>query len=272
MDNLTINKYLNVDKKESDLIYQFAFLGKEETREKMFNDLKDLAEKEKWTSAHSSRENDILFSYIIFTFEKSAYEELILISKDEKYACFNTGLLTENGEDILCLFNEFDSDEFHWHLNGFKKASDWDIMNNFSKTPEVVSYFNDPSTIYFDPRKELVYNFDHILDDNINRFPEELRNKGKDYISALLKDAINLTLTRCKRNYRIAVPQYYRQNITYLLPVTLDNHLMSVAVEEINGRYRVNTVFTIDMAYRNARLLMKPEVDWLSPAVKKKSE
>lgn len=72
-----------------------------------------------------------------------------------------------------------------------------------------------------------------------------------------------------KRNYRIAVPQYYKGKVTYLLPVTIDNQLMSVAVESINGRYRVNTIFTLEMAYKNARLLMKPEVDWITSVTKK---
>ena len=39
---------------------------------------------------------------------------------------------------------------------------------------------------------------------------------------------------------------------------------MSVAVEKINERYRVNTIFTLEMAYKNAKLLMKPEADWLT--------
>ena len=106
------------------------------------------------------------------------------------------------------------------------------------------------------------------LGDNFDRFNEDLQVKGKSYINALLSNALELTLTKCKRNYRIAVPQYYKGKITYLLPVTIDDQLMSVAVESINGRYRVNTIFTLDMAYKNARLLMKPEVDWITSATK----
>ncbi|HEL2324901.1 TPA: DUF3825 domain-containing protein, partial [Streptococcus suis] len=123
--------------------------------------------------------------------------------------------------------------------------------------------------IYFDPNRELIKNLDHILDDNMDRFDIELQNKGKFYIHALLNNALDLTITKCKRNYRIAVPQYYKGKVTYLLPVTIDNQLMSVAVESINGRYRVNTIFTLEMAYKNARLLMKPEVDWITSVTKK---
>lgn len=266
---MIVANYFNTKKTDSELIWQFAFLGQEKSREDKFEELAQMAELEHWTSKGSTWNNDILYSYIVHTFDKAAKDNLVSISESEDYAIFNTGLLTENGEDIICLFNEFkSSNDYHWHLSGFRKESDWDIMNFFNETPDVVTYFDDPSKIYFNPNKELVKNLDHILDDNIDRFPEHLQQKGKVYINSLLTYALDLTIKRCQRNYRIAVPQYYMGKITYLLPVFLDGELMSVAVEEVNDRYRVNTIFTVDMAYKNARLLMKPEADWLAPATK----
>ena len=103
----------------------------------------------------------------------------------------------------------------------------------------------------------------------MDRLVIELQNKGKIYIHALLNNALDLTITQCKRNYRIAVPRYYKGKMTYLLLVTIDNQIMSVAVESINGSYRVNTIFTLEMAYKNARLLMKQEVDWITSVTKK---
>jgi hypothetical protein len=270
---LEIEKFLNENKKDSELMWQFAFLGRNEQRQAKLEELSSLAESENWTSSESSWTLDILYSYLTHTFDRAAHEDLVLISDNEDYACFNTGLLTENGEDIICMFNRFtSSDEYFWHIMGFRKNSDWEFMNNFSKTPDVVSYFSDPSKIYFNPKFELIKKLDHILDDNLDRFPEDLKNKGAKYINALLTHALDLTVKRCERNYRIAVPQYYKGKITYLLPVELDGHLMSLAVEDVNGKYRVNTIFTIEMAYKNARLLMKPEADWLTPATKKEVE
>lgn len=270
-----LKDYLKKVNKSDELIWNFAFLGRNETQNAKFTELAELAEEENWTSSNSRRTNDILYSYITHTFER-AFElgdEYVIINEDESYACFNTGLLTDNGEDIICLFNTFDSsDEYYWHLFGFRKESDWDFLNNFSKTPLVPHFFTNPQDIYFDPNKELIKNLDHILEDNIDRFESRLQEKGKQFINALLNNAIELTITKCKRNYRIAVPQYYKGKITYLLPVTIDGQLMSVAVENINGRYRVNTIFTLEMAYKNARLLMKPEVDWITSATKQKEE
>ena len=41
---------------------------------------------------------------------------------------------------------------------------------------------------------------------------------------------------------------------------------------EAQAHVPVNTIFTVEMAYKNARLLMKPEADWLTPATKKEVE
>lgn len=74
---------------------------------------------------------------------------------------------------------------------------------------------------------------------------------------------------RVRRNMRLAVPQYYNGEIMYLLPITIpvDNQrfvTMALAIEKTeSGQYRANTIFTKEMAYEKARLLMKPESNWL---------
>jgi hypothetical protein len=262
MTNARLDKYLGGD--DQRLLFRFAFLGKKAECDKYFQELSELAEKENWTTKTSSSKNDVLASYITYTFDKAYKDDLVLVTDDEKFSCFNTGLLTANGEDIICLFNKFDnSTKFHWHITGFRKESDREFMMHFSETPEVIAYFDNPEKIYFNPTLDLVKNFNHILEDNFDRFSPELQEKGKEYIKSLLVSSLDLTIKRIKRNYRIAVPQYYGDDITYLLPVNLDGCKMALAVEYVNKRYRVNTIFTIEMAYKNARLLMKPEADWL---------
>ena len=74
---------------------------------------------------------------------------------------------------------------------------------------------------------------------------------------------------RVYRNYKTAVPQYWRGRIQLLLPLCLVQDgkadLALVVEKERDGRcYRGNTVLTLDMAYSNARLLARPDPDWLS--------
>lgn len=249
------------DKEELPLLMRFAFMGKNDN---FYKELSELAETEVWSNSDENK-LEILKNYITYTFDKLFNEKNIYFSEDDNYCCFNTGLLTTNGEDIICLFNRFSSsDLFAWHIMGARQESHRDIMNNFCETPPVAKYFSDPSDAYFDPHLEMLSNIDHIIDDNINRFSNDLINKGKNYIIVLLKASLDITLKKCKRNYRIAVPQFYKGKIMYLLPVNLDGCNMALAVEKINNRYRANTIFTIEMAYKNARLLMKPEADWLN--------
>lgn len=259
-----LNNMLN-DNMQSNLLFRFAFFGNKDEQTSRFSSLAAMTEKEIWSTNSTTNDYDILINYITYTFEKAFYDCKLLFSDKEDYCCFNTGLLTENGEDIICLFNLFkNSNKFKWHFNSFEKESSRLFMSNFDKTPDVISYFDDPSALYFDPYKEFVKNLDHILDDNKSRIPEELTNKGNNYVSFLLNSSLDKTIKRCKRNYRIAVPCYYNKNITYLLPINLDGTDMAVAIELLNGRYRVNTIFTLEMAYKLARLLMKPEADWLN--------
>ena len=119
-----LREYLIANKDSDEIIWKFAFLGKPDTLNSKLQELSELAETENWTSSNSTKENNILYSYITHTFNRAFElgEEYVIVNNDETYASFNTGLLTENGEDIICLFNTFDSsDEYHWHLYGFRK-------------------------------------------------------------------------------------------------------------------------------------------------------
>lgn len=257
-----IDQYLD-EKENRQTIYRFAYLGELGKWCGKLRELADLAEPEIWSTG-APDSYDVLHNYLVNTFDKAYQDNLVELSEQDEYASYNTGLMTVNGEDIICLFNRFDSSKkYSFHIHGFYKISDRIIMKHFDKTPSVVSYFDDPAKAYFNPHLEVVPNIDHIIDENSDRFPKHLQVKGKDFILSLMTHATDLALKRCKRNHRIAVPQYYRGKITYLLPINLDGYIVALALEEINNRYRANTVLTIEMAYNNARLIMKPESNWL---------
>lgn len=67
-----------------------------------------------------------------------------------------------------------------------------------------------------------------------------------------------------KENY---VPQYYEGKIQLLLPLCLmsdDKPDVAIAVTKKDNSYQGHTCITLDMAYNNARLIAKPESNWLS--------
>lgn len=104
------------------------------------------------------------------------------ISDDGEYMCFNTGLLTENGADIYAFFskntNRNAKDGQVWFLQGFKQRTDTD-MRTFSEYPDIADYFTEPSDFIFDKKKNIDIDYDHIVDDNYDRFVEiDMRGPG----------------------------------------------------------------------------------------------
>ena len=92
-----------------------------------------------------------------------------------------------------------------------------------------------------------------------------------------LSNSINAAIDVAKRqvrwNYKTAVPAYYPRNnsMNLLLPLNLtDDNVPDVAlVVELqkSGNYQGQTVVTLVQAYRDARLLCRPYIDWLSPSL-----
>lgn len=86
-----------------------------------------------------------------------------------------------------------------------------------------------------------------------------------------VKDATDLATKRVSWNFRTAVPQYYPdiRRLQLLLPLCLvsDERVdIALAVEKTEkGKYLGHTVLPLDWAYSNARLICRPDSDWLEP-------
>lgn len=248
--------------------YDFAFMPK-------FNDniqnLSELAEKEDWnykyTDAHE--DNPILKAYIKYTYKRIAEEKKVSITKDEKSACWNTGLITTNHEQIFAVFNKnnLDNAKQYWHFYKFCREGEFEL-NHFIALPDIAHYFDDPSHIVFDWRKELRTNIEHIVSDNRDRFPSNLKDMNNYALRNLLDGAIKRAIDRAKRNYKTAIPQYYNGGVQLLLPLCLTDPQkadLALVLERFNDFYRASTCLTLDMAYNNARQLARPDKDWLQP-------
>ena len=197
------------------------------------------------------------------------------LSGDGQAAAFNTGLVTPNQEEIYALFRPNTRiGRQAWRLLGFKKASDWDLIDKFgSSPPPLANYFDDPSVLLYDRRCELYINIDHVME-QIARFPKHLQ--ANPYVARqLMISAEATTKKRVHRNYKTAVPQYYRDkgregSVQLLLPICLENPAQAdlalvVDKNEAGNAYRGSTVLTLDMGYNNARLLSRPDTEWLQP-------
>jgi cold shock CspA family protein len=236
--------------------------------------LAELAEAEDWTyrSGGPTHTFPVLESYIRHTFQRLQEMEYG-ICESGNLASFNTGLVTRNQEEIFALFVRNPSAERQpWRLRGFRKASDKELVSAFgAKQPPLASYFEDPSVLLYDRRCELFVNVDHVLE-HIERFPPHLRN-NEYMLRNLLLSAESSTKKRVYRNYKAAIPQYFRDQgkkgcVQLLLPICLEDPTradLALVVERTpsGDAYRGSTVLTLDMAYNNARLLARPDTEWL---------
>ena len=87
----------------------------------------------------------------------------------------------------------------------------------------------------------------------------------KDYRLGL-KNKIDIAIKRTTANYKLAVPQYYKEKIQLLLPICFDETNtpdLALVISKKDKIYFGHTCLTMEMAYNNARLIAKPESNWL---------
>ena len=252
----------------SEHLHQFAFIPKFEDNVEY---LAGFAEEEDWQyhNATSTSKYPILENYLKYTYKKISEENKIAFSKDEKLACLNTGLVTRNQEPIFMVFDEnklIDTEPF-WHFYKFLRKGDYEL-SKFPTLPEMANYFDNTSKLVYDIRKELIANIEHIIEDNKDRFPDPYNSMSNYQLQTFLNGAIQNAIERVKRNYKTAVPQYYRNNIQLLIPLCFTDPKianLALVVEDFGLIYRASTCLTLDMGISNARQIAKPDRDWLQP-------
>lgn len=218
-------------------------------------ELAGIAAKEDWSN-ETYPDNKILTNYMVHTYKKLSSERNIIINRE--YALFNTGLFTEFYQPIYAYHDK----------NGLQFLTTYELGNmNIEERPPRANYFTDPSLLLFDWHYEININYKHILKDisNIDRIPEKLKDSRN--ILNNLNGSIETMKKRVSANYKLAIPQYYENKIQLLLPLCLEDDetpSLALTVTKVGNYYQGHTCLTLDMAYNNARLIAKPESNWLS--------
>lgn len=242
--------------------------------ESRLSELADRAQREVW-STDPAVPFAILGNYLRYTFKRLLQEEKIVEGVDavgSKVAAFNTGLFTPNYESIYAFFEaNRDPSRQPWVLKDFLVESDR-RLSFFRPRPKAARYFDRPSDLIYDPDLELVPNLDHVLDDNVDRYPSDLRDNPHRR-RMMLQGAIAEAGKRAQMNYKVAVPQFYfgyeggeAGRIQLLLPLYFDDPTradLALVVQREADAYRAFTVLPLDLAYKNARLIARPIGEWL---------
>lgn len=242
-------------------LYDFMVWGDYDAKIEYLANMTD----ENW-NFHGKTNNLILKNYLKYTTKKLEEENKIMTT--DNYCIINTGLFTSYYEPIYIYAEKNLSDSKQdWWFKSF--STSYDLGNlGITELPKRANYFQDPSQLVFDVNCKINVQFKHIYDDedNRNRIPKEIVNSKN--IHSIFKGAIDTMVKKVTANYKIAVPQYFNGKIQLLLPLCLvDESIpdLALVVTKVNNVYQGHTCLTMEMAYNNARLIAKPESNWLVP-------
>lgn len=243
--------------------------------EQTLKSLANLAESEDWVGANpgDDRPLPILDSYLRYTYQRLVLEGKIAVSDDGSHAAINTGLLTPHAEDIFGLFvkNRVE-DAQRWMFLRWTAESDRTILQHFPDPPTMAEYVRVAGDLVYDWRRPIKLAYEHILVDNLDRFPRDLASQPTRARQAL-DLAVAWATKRAMRNYKTVVPQWYPKlgaaGAQFLMPLDLTGDQsvdLALVISSVGDTvYRGHTVLTLDMAYTNARLVARPDSDWLLP-------
>jgi hypothetical protein len=240
-----------------------------------------MAEPETWEYSNPlpNRPKPILYNYLRYTFDQLWQEEQTAAVHGKKIkaneqlgcACFDTGLLDRTyATPIYAYFVKNDEGRTQkWKLFRFCTEADHQI-NRLRPLPDMAIYFTDPSELFLDFQllEDTAMNWDHILQDNLYRFPTKFQSENVHGQQAKLNQALHLAKLRIRRNYKIAVPQFFHGQTQLLIPLCLDdpaNVDLALPLQKKSTHYDARTVLDLDMAYNNARQLCRPDSEWLAP-------
>ena len=173
-----------------DALEDFAVIG---NWSDVLRTLADMALPEQWDFQDAKTHNFyILRQYLKYTFLRLKHEGKVLITEDESFAAFNTGLLTIHYDDIYACFekNHDPAASIPWRFSSFctegSRGDGQRITIHFAQPPQPAAYITEVSDLLYDTRCRLAVNYDHILSDNIGRMPlSYLRDVCSRYPEAL---------------------------------------------------------------------------------------
>lgn len=124
------------------------------------------------------------------------------------------------------------------------------------------------SRLEFTTRDEYI----HYLSD-YNEELQDIINNGstRRKLQERFRTAVELTRDKILWNYKTAIPMYYprTEDISLLLPLSLvkeDEVDLALVVSKGDGGYLAETIYPLNWAYKCARLICRPNSDWLTPS------
>lgn len=172
-------KFVKYGKKKLAL-YDFAFFPAPGAGQSWTDSLARKAAPEPWTLKSSTRQNEILFRFVSFSFERLQADGRIVESSG--HAAFHTGLYTSQYEPIYAYFNLNAPNSPKWRLEDFCcRDEGWlgkEMARNLNlNQAKPANWFTDPARLYCNPdllENNLDISVEHCVVDNAYRFPRNV--------------------------------------------------------------------------------------------------
>lgn len=225
-----------------------------------------------------------LKNYLNYTFkrlvemEQAAQGRFFARSDDGEWIAFNTGLQNHYGADMLAVFQRYHprtdlppKPASDWVFKGCSAPSDQKFRMHFgTNVPDIAIYSTDSRDFVFDASYDLEKDvFDHLFERAKER--AGMPHASDTVVRTYLRGAIEGLIPQIRRNYKVAIPVYYveekRMQLLLPFPSASGTDISSFLVDrdDINRRYRLKTIYDLDQAYFSARLITRPDKDWLNP-------
>jgi cold shock CspA family protein len=252
---------------------------------KSLNELQSKAEDENWDYINKPTSSvPVLWSYINHSFERILSQGKVVFGKSSKdnkeYAYFNTGLVTPFQDEIFGYFIKIHpiGKSGQWHLRQPQyeflefETEQSHYRKYFPSTPDIATYFAEAEVreLVFDTslnNGKIIIDREHIKNRKA-RFPSKIADLDDEAFFDQIAKSIELATKRVRRNYKTAIPHFYDGKIQFLLPLCMQTKKdadLALVVNKEEYVYKAHTVLTLDQAYNNARLLAKPDREWLNP-------
>lgn len=160
--------------------------------------------------------------------------------------------------------------ELIYDCNATEPQLNWNhiILDNVSRLPIDFLEENKPDNFLFrdTSRMNTIEKTQYYTD-----LATAIQNDSKKFrsIKNRFSDSLDLALKRVEWNFKTAIPMYYPSNnkMSLLLPLSLiDDEVIDLALvteRTPSGNYLGHTILPLDWAYSNARLITRPDSDWL---------
>lgn len=262
------------------------YFDNKESCEAFLDDIAKSTIPESW--AFNNRQSElkypILKAYLENIFIKLKREDKILRSQDGKYIMFNTNLIDKFFHALYIIAEVREAGDLEVYLHPIRTAEEsFATLGKYGfqgMHPEPPVFFEDVDEVIFNTSKEWRIDKDykslsHIIEQRIERFPVQWRDKSQDQLARKLYEAIDYALAIAQRNYKYIVPIYYPRfdSISFLMPIFLDgiysdapDFALVLQTDRENKLYIARTILDIESGYQDARLIAKPDESWFNLA------